>query len=256
MSASTLQGLSLILTRPEGQSTPLKTRLEEDGARVVLVPTIKIVARVPRCKESELLPRLSEYNLVIFISANAAAYACAYLRQQRLTWPASLRVAAVGEATRRALIAQDIPVVLVPATRYDTEALLEMPSLTQVNGQSILVVRGVGGRELLAQTLRARGAQVDYWETYQRQRPDPDEFRTALARSMPTDLVICTSVEGIQNLVDLAAEYRTPLLATPLLVVGQRQQHAARTLGFISAVFKAERASDEALWSAVVAWRS
>ena len=112
--------------------------------------------------------------------------------------------------------------------------LLALPPMQQVRGQRVLVFRGVGGRALLADTLRSRGAQVEYVECYRRVRPaaDPEPLRTCL-RSGGLDAVTAASAEALANLVELVgAELSPQLVALPVFVSHTHIAQAAQGLGF------------------------
>jgi uroporphyrinogen-III synthase len=145
---------------------------------------------------------------------------------------------------------------LVAPPPHDSEALLALPQLQDLSGQRILIIRGVGGRELLCETLRARGAAVNYAEVYQRTRPDSDtrDILAAWAQGA-VDVVTVTSGEALQNLVAMLGEPgRGRLLTTPLVVVSGRMVQQALALGFTSPRL-AEAAGDAALMAALIAWR-
>ena len=88
--------------------------------------------------------------LLIFVSANAVRYAFPLLPEQL---PLDIDIAAVGSATARALSAVGLDPTLVPE-RMDSEGLLALPTLHDVTGRSVVILRGNGGRELLFETLR------------------------------------------------------------------------------------------------------
>ena len=91
--------------------------------------------------------------------------------RRRRSWPARLRAFAPGPGTAAALAAAGIHDVTIPATTFDSEGLLALPALSQVAGKRIAIFRGEGGRDLLGDTLRARGALVDYVDCYRRAAP-------------------------------------------------------------------------------------
>ena len=96
------------------------------------------------------------------------------LIRARRKFPRRLQVATVGGASVRALERFGITGVVAPQGRYDSESLLDLPALAAVNGRRVVIFRGEGGRELLGETLRARGAVVEYAECYRRVRPELD----------------------------------------------------------------------------------
>ncbi|HEY9148355.1 MAG TPA: uroporphyrinogen-III synthase, partial [Gammaproteobacteria bacterium] len=142
---------------------------------------------------------------------------------------------------------------LVPESQFDSEGLLALPGLQAVRGKRILILRGNGGRELMAATLRDRGAQVDYAEVYRREPPD-----TAAAEAGwlgKTDIITVTSSEALQNLVALTDVAQRPqLLAKPLVVVSERAAALAHALGFKSPALVTPQTSDEAIVEAVSQW--
>lgn len=250
-----LTGIRVLVTRPAHQAANLCALIEAAGGRAVRFPALEISAPPDIAAAKAALVQLDAYDLAIFISANAVAKALAL--HPAADWPVGLRRAAVGEGTARALARQGLPAHLIPAPPFDSESLLAHADLQQIAGQCILIVRGVGGRELLGDTLRARGAEVHYAEVYQRVRPTVDvrDILEVWSRGA-INVVTLTSSDAMINLVgmlDPAAKAR--LLATPLVVVSARMVQKAQELGFTQPPRVAEAASDEALVAAVIAWR-
>ena len=249
-----LGGARVLVTRPAHQAETLCRLISDAGGEPVRLPAIEIVPPAGPAALARILDRLDRFDLAIFVSPNAVR--ALTLLNWRL--PATLALAAVGDGTRRALAEAGYSGVLAPAESFDSEGLLALPALQAVRGRRILILRGDGGRELLAEALRARGAEVSYAECYRRQRPAiPDP--TALARLVAgeIDIAVVTSSEGLANLLVLGGDAaRTRLLATPLVVVSARQEQAARALGFHAAIEIAARADDAAILAAVRVWQA
>jgi uroporphyrinogen-III synthase len=109
-----------------------------------------------------------------------------------------------------------------------------MPQLQQVGGLHCLIVRGEGGREQLATTLRDRDAEVDYLEVYKRIIPRIDSSPVVeLLEQHCLDAITVTSVEALQNLnVMLGDKNNKLLLLIPLVVVSDRIGCIATDMGF------------------------
>lgn len=240
-----LAGRGVLVTRPVHQAEPLCKRLEARGARPIRFPVLAIAPPADVESARERLARLADYHLVVFISVNAVEQAATLSGGL----PRGLRAAVVGRASARALRERGIGPVLQPEQGADSEALLALPELKALAGQRILIVRGEGGRELLADTLRARGAIVEYAEVYRRVRPDVDpEALPALWRAHRIDAVTATSNETLGNLYELAGPVgRDPLRATPLVVVSPRAATLAAELGWTAPVRVAASAEDAAM---------
>ncbi len=249
-----LAGIGVLVTRPAPQADELCALIEAAGGRALRFPTLAISAVPDTTAARAALAALDTYDLVLFVSANAVEQALAL--RPAADWPAGLRCAALGAGTVRTLARHGLPVQLVAPPPHDSEALLALPQLQDLSGQRILIIRGVGGRELLGETLRARGAAVNYAEVYQRTRPDSDtrDILAAWAQGA-VDVVTVTSGEALQNLVAMLGEPgRGRLLTTPLVVISGRMVQQALALGFTSPRL-AEAAGDAALMAALIAWR-
>src|SRR5262245_23042400 len=138
----------------------------------------------------------------------------------RRPWPAGVEVAAVGEATAKALRNSGFARVISPRERHDSEALLETARLQAVRGENIIVFRGEGGRERLREGLEARGAHVTYAQCYRRVRPgsDPAPLLAAWARG-EVHAVSALSGETLENFVALVGPQGEARLGSTALVV-------------------------------------
>ena len=257
MSEDNLRGARVLVTRPAHQAEALAQLIESAGGVALRLPTVEIAAPADPAALDAVLDRLHEFAYAIFISPNAVIQAAPHLRA-RGGIPAALQLAAVGQGTRRALQEAGFDKVLAPEERFDTESLLELLPSTRVAGKNILIVRGAGGREQLAESLTARGAHLSHAVCYQRTPPRaPDAAILARLRHGDVDVLTITGLGGLRNLYDLLGESgRAPLLATPLLVVSERQAQAARDLGFHAELRVAAQASDAAILAALLAWRA
>jgi uroporphyrinogen-III synthase len=231
------------VTRPAAQAEGLCRLIEAANGRPIAVPSIEIA---PAADPREAAARLSEsWDLMYFVSPNAVAHALGMVPDG--SWPRVEKIAAVGRATAQALTDAGRAPDLVPEQRFDSETLLRMPELADMRGRRVLIVRGAGGRALLADTLRARGAEVAFAEVYRRLRPEFDPEPLLATWSDSVSIVTATSDEVLLNLLEmLGAEGRAHVLATPLVVVAERTAETARGLGF-SRVEVAERAEDAAI---------
>jgi uroporphyrinogen-III synthase len=242
-----LGGRGVLVTRPAGQAEGLCRLIEDAGGRAIAFPTIAIA---PIADPEPARRRLAEpWDLLIFVSRNAVEQALSLCPGGHL--PAGGRLAAVGAATAKALAKVGRAPDLVPAGRYDSEAVLADPSLAEVAGWRVLIVRGEGGRTRLADTLTARGAEVAYAEVYRRALPEADATALVARWSQEIQLVTATSGEVLDNLLALVGEGgRAALLATPLVVVSERTAVAAGEHGF-RRVELAERADEVAIVAAL-----
>ena len=194
-------------------------------------------------------------HLVIFVSRNAVDLADSVLPDFYKAISGK-PILAIGEGTRLALISRGVGEVISPESGIGSEALLELEQLRPdaLADRSILVVRGVGGRDKIAQSLGQSGVTVRYLEVYERRKPDVDmKTLEDIWHDTPPDAIIVTSVEGLHNLINMTPAIRKErLLQTPLAVMSARIQSVALSLGFTSGPVVARHASDEGLLSATI----
>ena len=222
------------MTRPAHQAENLSLLIEERGGVAVRFPTLAIAALDDAGTIQSTLADMDRYQWLIFISANSVTMHDYYSDSDKIKKFDSVRIAAIGKATAQALILAGLPVDLVPESGYNSEALLAMPQMQQMNGQSCLIIRGEGGREELATTLRSRGANVEYLDVYKRIIPGIDNTQVSLLIEQDKlDVITVTSGEALQNLLIMLEEkHHHRLFEVPLVVVSNRIRQIAADIGF------------------------
>ncbi len=229
--------------------------LEAAGARVTRFPVLEI--REPRdpAPFRAALQALEHFDIAVFVSANAV-WRVVPTATATTPWPRGLKIAAIGARTARELRDLQHPPDIVPAQRFDSEALLAEPGLQTVTGQRVVIFRGDGGRAHLGETLRARGAVVTYVEAYRRALPEGGP--EPLVQAWDTegiDAITVTSGESLRMLearVGPAALDR--LRQTPLIVGGPRVAALAQERGFSAAIETADDPTDAAMLRALLRW--
>jgi len=251
-----LSGVTVVVTRPAHQAAALCESIEASGGTALRFPVIEILPCADADSLKTQLKHLDNFQLAIFISANAVTSTIEFL-EAGYSWPADLAIAAVGQATAKAISKNGLTVTYVSPEPYNSEALLSLPELQTLHGKRVIILRGNGGRELLGDTLRARGAEVEYAECYQRAIPETD--MSALFQlwdegySMP---IVVTSNEALNNLYSMVGpKYQQSLSESPLIVVSQRAADLAEELGFTQKPIVAKSASNDALLSVIKRWK-
>lgn len=207
-----LQGLVVLNPRPLAQADALSEALRAAGARVLALPLLDITPLPLSATSRAALMDLDRFDGVIVVSANAARFAVEVIRDCWPQWPVGVKLLAVGEATAQALDGLDAAVI-TPATET-SEGLLALPALQAVTGQRWLLLRGEDGRELLPDTLRARGAEVTVLPLYRRGLPAEAATQWAACAQRP-DAVLLSSAMIWSHWQQVAGQQATaPLLVT------------------------------------------
>jgi uroporphyrinogen-III synthase len=248
MNSSPLHGRHIVITRPIGQAGKLSTLIKEAGGESVLFPLIEIAPLGDYQHFVQSIRDLARFDWAIFISSNAVQNGMPFVNQ--LSLPASLKFAAIGPSTAAELATFGINHTLIPEGRFDSESLLALPEMQSVKHQKVMIFRGVGGREVLADTLKSRGAEVHFAECYQRINPQKDlTTLTALTQKVALDAIVITSSEAMRHLLSMA-NHQDWLKNVKLCVNHARISEAPIQSGFN--VFVATAPGDDAMLACLV----
>lgn len=250
-----LAGRSIVVTRPLAQAGPLAEAILAAGGTPLIFPLLEISPAADPQPLLAAVAKLRDYAIAVFISPNAVDFSLPAILAAG-TWPKGLLPAAVGQGTVKALAAHGVYGCIAPTERFDSETLLALPELAadKVSGKRIAIFRGDGGRELLADTLRERGAAVDCITCYRRSAPSCGVVPLLNAwRANRLDALTVSSSEGLRYLFGLLdVEGRAFLQQTPVFVPHARIAESARALGLNNIILS--DAADAGIMAALLAY--
>ena len=262
---------TVVITRPAGQSNELIAQLAAAGVDVLDFPLIDIAPVTDEAPLRAALASLERYALVVFVSPNAVDHAFA---RSDAIWPHALPIGVVGPGSVQALarhgVAAPAYTIISPPSapeedtaRFDSEGLFAAIDTalgaTSLEGKRVLIVRGDGGREWLADRLREAGAELETVAAYRRLVPEPSIGGWARVHALLAGAPhawLLTSSEGVRNLHELAQEHLTAdeitqLKHADLVTPHPRIAQTARALGFDSITVSG--AGDERIARALLA---
>lgn len=199
----------VIVTRPAAQAADWVAQLCVHAIDAVALPLIGIAPVADPADLRATWRGLKERRLAVFVSPNAAEQFFAQ-RPSGAAWPPALLAGSPGPGTTRVLVQLGVPPdrVVEPAAdapQFDSESLWVQLRTHDWCGASVLIVRGDGGRDWLAQTMAAAGAQIAYATAYRRIAPAFGATETSLLRAALTEpgayLWFFSSSEAIDHLV-------------------------------------------------------
>ena len=236
--AKPFAGLNIVVTRPVHQAGELAAGIRAAGGNPILFPVLEIRDVQDQRPLLDLIARLDQFDLAIFISPNAVNKAMQLIggKWPLPTLPLGLKIATIGEGGVRELQKFGITEVIAPTERFDSEALLALAELQQLTGKRVVIFRGEGGRELLGNELIKRGATLEYAVCYRRNKPGTDVHAVAALLQAwergELHAITVTSSEGLRNLFNMLGEPGQPWLKqTPVFVPHERIAQVGRELG-------------------------
>ncbi len=204
---SLLKDLHIAVTRPVDQAQSLCDAIQHHGGTAILFPLIAVAPLPDYHLFEQQLSQLETTDWAIFISSNAVDYAMPRVLKKFGSVPEHLKFAAIGHQTAKALSLYGIHNVLIPHTRFDSETLLALSEMQNVADMTIAIFRGTGGRELMTDTLKSRGANVYFAESYCRVNPQSDsKLLSKQWQQGKLDAVVVTSSEAMRHLLQMAGE--------------------------------------------------
>lgn len=233
--------MNVLLTRPLTQVKALESLVIDAGHQPLLFPTLEVVALNATAQRSQ-------YDAVIFISANAVEYGIEVLSAISYS-----KVFAVGAATAKKLNNHHIPVDDFPQEKASSEALLSLESVSCLRNKNILIFRGKGGRETLKIGLEKNLNQVEYAQVYNRIVCTLSTLHNQSLSDFLLDkkgFVSVTSNENLEGLISLAKQLNAldSLKQYPLIVLSERIKKYAQSLNF-KQVIVTPNISDQAIAS-------
>ena len=244
--------LSILTTRPLAQADRLLVPLREVGYLAENIPLLAIEPLALEPAQRQCLLDLDQFHKVVVISPSAAAVLLDQLEDYWPQWPVGVDWFTVGAGTRDALQQAGI-IAHYPASGDKSEDLLQLPELQDLTGEKILLVKGLGGRPLLEETLLSRGARVTPLAIYARVKPrlQLQQIHSLLQGNYAMRVI--TSAEALEQYAEFAATAdfnagleRDSWLAQPLLVPSYRIEQQARFMGFCK-VYNSDGAGSEAI---------
>lgn len=226
--AGRLRGRVVVITRPVGSAASLARQVRLHGGVPLLLPGLALRDVADKAAARRQLQAAFGANMVIFTSPAAVRHAAALA-----PLPTAAVALAVGQGTARALRRHGFNVVHVPQ-RQDSEGLLDLALLREIDGRAVALIGAPGGRGLLRAALRARGAELREVHVYRREPARLDRRHIdAVMQLRPSALVLLSSAEAWQNLgmaLPLAATDR--LCAAIAVVSSERLAGIAAVAGF------------------------
>lgn len=246
--ASTIKP-GVLVTRPADQFEEVSTLIEQARAHAVPFPLLDIIALPQNSLADKTILDSDQYDLSIFISRNAVRFGAPLLKSLWHGLPQHMLWLGVGRSTA-AEMARHAVTGTFPE-QASSEGVLQMPETQKMTGKRVLIVRGEGGREMLATTLRQRGAQVDYFEVYRRKKhPWTHAQLVQLLSEEQIQVVMLTSGEALEYFSELLGRGDERLT---LLLPSARLVNLAGQLGF-DRIRLTEGAGSQAMASGLSSW--
>jgi uroporphyrinogen-III synthase len=242
ISCGDLVGAGVIVTRPAGSAGPLVRRIRALGGNALCLPGLVLRALADPACAARALTDASTGDW-IFLSPAAVRFAFRIAPGFRLDGKS--RVFAVGSATARALARRAIQAI-APA-RADSEGLLALPELAAVRDRRIALAGAADGRDLIAVTLRNRGAKVTAIHLYERAAPRLTRRHfTPLEQADDPLILLISSAQALKNLmVLLPRSLLSRLHHQPLVASSERLAALAHDGGFQDIVLARSALADD-----------
>lgn len=219
----------ILNTRPMPQQQ-LNDEIISLGGTVTSMPLLTIKPIFPHNWQDKL-HSINNYDIAIFISKNAVDCFFNLTKEyNQQTWPDSILTIAIGKATYARLAAKNIKTIT--QAEDTSESLLALSELQNVAQKKILLIKGIGGREVLQHTLIKRGAIVECLEVYERIKTQyPPSIVKEIWQDDSIDIILFTSNEAIEHMFSLFTDFHTWLQTKPCVVISQRLAKIAQEKG-------------------------
>lgn len=213
-----LFGKTIVITRSREQSSSLRQRLENLGAKVIEFPTIQIEPVQDTQPLQLALKNINQYQWLILTSPNAVKTLINYCFDQGLDVRAlaNIKIAVIGPATRDTLKEVGLNADLIPP-EFVAESLLESlkEKISEFNGLRFLMPRADIARDMLPNALRELGAVVDDIALYNTTCPSNGEDVEQLQQVLLTEKIDYITFTSSSTAHNFAQRLEKVLTANP-----------------------------------------
>lgn len=198
-----LSGKTCLIMRNASQAKPLIDGISKLGGHSILVPLISFKKKNLDEQETKMMKNLSSYNWIVFTSQNGVRFFMDELKEQNLSFPEKLKIAAVGTKTKKLLNDYGLSISIVPK-KFTGDVLADEMKQIITSEDRICIVKGNLSRDIVGKVLAEAGAKVESiinYETYL-----PEESKTKLWETVKTeklDILIFTSPSTVDHFVQI-----------------------------------------------------
>ncbi len=228
MRTESLNGLRVLITRPDPLGNDIAEAIEEHGGIAAKFPVIEISAPDSFVALDALLRGIAGFDLLVFVSAAAVEGFVSRLEQQNVMLPEALKIAAMGPKTARLGRDKGLNIDFVPEPGPGSEgllvSLLDRERGMELKNTRIAILRGQSGRDLLKIELEKRGAEVVLVPCYTRRITSrPIQPIVDIWSAGKIDTVLITSVSILDGLIELLGPQNVALLhESPVVTISER----------------------------------
>jgi len=229
-----LFGKKVLVTRARVQSDSFVELLQEEGAEVVVFPTIEIVPSKTFRELDNAVKEIGTYDWLIFTSVNGVRYFFERLRKKKqdLRSLKEIKIAAIGGKTALAVNKQGLHVDLKPH-EYRAEGLIDKFKTIDLRGSRILLPRAKVARSILPTALKKMGAVVNVVTAYETKKPNSKDIKRVekILKNGPIDIIAFTSSSTVINFFSIFGMSKTKFSRSKIACIGPITADTVRQIG-------------------------
>lgn len=239
--------MAVLVTRPDERGQQLVDMLAKAGVVAIHLPLFNIEAGAELNGLPNKFAQLKAGDYVFAVSKSAVDFADKALKNTGFVWRDDLQYFTVGQGTAQHFAMTTTLAVHYPTTQENSEGVLQLAAMQNLQGKTILILRGNGGRELLSEQAQQRGANVEIVECYRREPIVYNSTETSLCKRAGVQTIVATSAEILTQLVDFVPQNEHNWLKScQLITMSERISHLAQALGWQN-VIVSPRADNQTL---------
>lgn len=200
-----LFGKSIVVTRASSQAGTFSFKLSQLGAKVIEMPTIKIVPLEKYDDLDSAIERIKQYDVLILTSVNGVDYFFQRIRDLKkdVRILSGLKICAIGPATKKAIEEKGILVDIMPE-KYVAESVMEALKSIGIVGKRFLLARALIARDVIPDEITKLGGHIDVVPVYKTVKPNDIDNKVAALKT--AHMVTFTSSSTVRNFFDMVKD--------------------------------------------------